>query len=738
MRKLLNIQSGLLRLCLAMTLALAAMTAGGQTTYNISTTALNTPFQRWGVGNDRWNEQSVGSGQSVTGYFEPTVYYRRFTVPELVNAAGNYYWTRFDSKINAAIDARQKFAFGVFTMYAWPEADSFFNITPTVSGIDQRTGTNRTARTAVSNEWHTAMQAGATKDWIGESGDWVPNYNSAAFLTRLNNMWAAINNHLDTGGYTPSWSGGQRIKYRDVIQYIDIRGFGTWGEWHSYGSAPGNNVANYPPGTFPTVATFKAIIDAHVNNLQNYQLVCINNIYDGGRLGNIGIPAEVGVYALTRTTLKGYVGRRNDHAGEITGYDDYQLQLNPYSFGGYRMDTAHQYRHRLAPHHGEPPGGPVYYNGVVQGALPMQARKWKWASIGNGNYGQGNVPTGAGGDSVRLAYHLMGYHLRITGGTITVGSNITMNVQWQNFGLTPTYNRWYVEYSLRNGSGTTVWKDTSAFDPYLFSPEDGQQTKTDVFPISGVAAGTYGMYVTIKDSTGYMTPLQLAITGRDAANSYFLSNISVNGAPTNNRPIVSAGPNQTITSPDNDAALNSTVSDPDGTIASTVWTQTSGPNTATFSPNNTTADPTVTGLIVGVYVFNLLVTDDDGDTQTDDVIITVNAAPNLAPVAVAYVDYDTIQLAVDSVFLDATGSSDDVAVTGYLWEVISGPGTYTITSPTSSTTKLDDLVPGVYTIRLTVSDGSLTNSDDVTVVVLAAAPPPGERRRWVWSRKLTL
>lgn len=711
----------------------ASLAVTGQT-INFSPSVLGGFYARWGVGNDQWQEQSVASGQSVPNYPEPTVYYRRFTVPEVVNPNGTYYWTRFDSKINAAIEAHKKFAFRFFTMYAWPESDNFFNITPTMSGIDGRTGNTVSARSAVPLEWHTAMQAGSPRNWISESGDWVPNYNSSAYLTRLNALHAAVNGHLETGSYTPSWS-ATPIAYKDVIQYIDVSGFGTWGEWHSYASCFGNVVTTYPgyslnpatldqpsTSTFPTIATMKAIIDAHKNNYPNYQLCIIINAFDAMRLPNTKIPAEVGVYAYqTRTASGKWMGRRIDHAGEDTGYDDFYLQLNTNSFGGYRLDTASNYRHRLAPFVGEPPGGPVFYNGVVQGQLPIQARKWKLASIGNGNYGQGNVPTGAGADSVRLAFSLMGYHLRITGGSAIMNtSNFTINTNWRNFGLTPTYDHWNVEYTLRNGGGTTMWTNNSAFDPYLFSPEDGQQTKTDVFARPSLPAGTYGLYVTIKDPVAYMTPLQLQINGRDGNGSYFLGNITLGSGPTNQPPTVNAGANQSITA--SSATVTASASDPDGSISSYAWSRVSGPNTPTIV-SASSASTNITGLIAGVYIFNVTVTDNNGATASDQVQITVNG--NTPPVANAGVNQN-ITSPTSQVTVNGSASTDNIGITSYLWTKTAGPGTYNITSPTSVSTTITGLTTaGVYTFRLTVSDASgLTSTDDMTVTVNAGNQAP--------------
>lgn len=51
----------------------------------------------------------------------------------------------------------------------------------------------------------------------------------------------------------------------------------------------------------------------------------------------------------------------------------------------------------------------------------------------------------------------------------------------------------------------------------------------------------------------------------------------------------------------------------------------------------------------------------------------------------------------------------------YKWSEISGPGTAVIVAPYSTKTGINVTAPGVYTFRLTVSDGILSSSDDVVV-----------------------
>ena len=106
-------------------------------------------------------------------------------------------------------------------------------------------------------------------------------------------------------------------------------------------------------------------------------------------------------------------------------------------------------------------------------------------------------------------------------------------------------------------------------------------------------------------------------------------NVDANIAPTAN-----AGTAQFITLPTNTVTLNGSGKDTDGTIASYLWTKVSGPSSYTIS-NASSASTSVKGLIAGMYVFKLTVTDNQGATSTDSLRITVNPAANIAPTATA-------------------------------------------------------------------------------------------------------
>jgi hypothetical protein len=117
---------------------------------------------------------------------------------------------------------------------------------------------------------------------------------------------------------------------------------------------------------------------------------------------------------------------------------------------------------------------------------------------------------------------------------------------------------------------------------------------------------------------------------------------------------------------------------------------------------------------------------------TYNIITTVLAAPNLASVSIATAQHYEMTLPLDSTELYSTGSSDDNGITGYSWEQTAGPTTATLVNSTSAIAKAKNLQPGVYTFRLTISDGSLTNYDEVTATVSAVALL---HPRYRWKRK---
>lgn len=195
-----------------------------------------------------------------------------------------------------------------------------------------------------------------------------------------------------------------------------------------------------------------------------------------------------------------------------------------------------------------------------------------------------------------------------------------------------------------------------------------------------------------------------------------------NGTVTNTPPTANAGIDQSITLPTNTTTLNGSGSDADGTIVSYQWSKVSGPAGVNFGTSNT-ASITITNLIQGTYIFQLLVTDNGGAFATDQVQIIVNPAPNVPPTANAGPSQNVV-LPTSSATLVGSGTDTDGTITTYAWTKDSGPAC-TITSPSSATTSVTGLTAGIYVFRLTVTDNlSLTGFDTMRVFVSSAPNVP--------------
>src|SRR5688572_7748428 len=163
-----------------------------------------------------------------------------------------------------------------------------------------------------------------------------------------------------------------------------------------------------------------------------------------------------------------------------------------------------------------------------------------------------------------------------------------------------------------------------------------------------------------------------------------------------------------------------------GAPVSYQWTLTSKPSGSTAlltSPNS--ARPTFTPDVAGAYIVTLVVHANGVTSQPDTVSITCSTG-NIAPRANAGPDRSAAP--GGSITLDGTASRDpnNTAVT-YSWRIVTQPSgsTPVLSNATTASPTFRADVPGVYTIALTVSDGSLTSAaDQVNITVAAGNLPP--------------
>src|SRR5690606_4321380 len=139
---------------------------------------------------------------------------------------------------------------------------------------------------------------------------------------------------------------------------------------------------------------------------------------------------------------------------------------------------------------------------------------------------------------------------------------------------------------------------------------------------------------TVSDFSIGKYVFRLTVTDNEGAKSSDEITVTVEGA---DKPRVFAGNDRTIALPQNSIELHGGASIEKGIITGYRWTKQSG-GAATLSGENTKI-LVASDLEVGVYVFRLTATADNGQTGYDDIQITVRRAANTAPVADAGPDH---------------------------------------------------------------------------------------------------
>ena len=211
-----------------------------------------------------------------------------------------------------------------------------------------------------------------------------------------------------------------------------------------------------------------------------------------------------------------------------------------------------------------------------------------------------------------------------------------------------------------------------------------------------LALGSHTIRLDVTDANGLTSSDEIVIT-----------------VDQNLLPIADAGPDDTVVDDDGNGTATVTLdgsgsTDPDGSISLHEWFE------GGSSLGTGVTLPVV--LAVGVHTIELMVTDNEGATGIDEVVIDVDGPP-LAAAGPDQVTRDTDNSGGESVTLDGSGSTDpDGLITRYEWfEGASSLGT--------GKTLTVNLPVGPHTIRLEVTDDDGHPGSDESVVTVD--PPLG-------------
>ncbi len=259
--------------------------------------------------------------------------------------------------------------------------------------------------------------------------------------------------------------------------------------------------------------------------------------------------------------------------------------------------------------------------------------------FGDGNTGTGETPShtfaSSGSYTVTLTVTDALGATDQTTLTIVVADNVApvANIQ-----ATPTSGHAPLEV---NFDGTTSTDSDGSIASYAWDFGDGNSDSTATPTHTYASAGTYVATLTVTDDNG--------ATGNDL--------VTINASVPNVAPTAVA--DASVTSGPEDLTVNfdsSNSTDPDGSIAATVWNFGDGNSDVSAAPTHTYTTP-------GTYTVTLTVTDDDGATDTDSLQITVTA--NQVPTATASASPLTGKTSTNFNFDGSASSDPDGTISSY-------------------------------------------------------------------------
>lgn len=136
-------------------------------------------------------------------------------------------------------------------------------------------------------------------------------------------------------------------------------------------------------------------------------------------------------------------------------------------------------------------------------------------------------------DNQRAAFYeanrLSGYRYTVSqvSGEIVPGESSSLDITWVNTNVSPTYDDWVITYELRNAdTDEIVTSSQSDLDLRKVLP-DTPVTVEETFDTGPLKAGSYNLVTRVTDRKGYLHPMNLGLDTKIENNWYLLTNFEI-------------------------------------------------------------------------------------------------------------------------------------------------------------------------------------------------------------------
>ncbi len=414
-----------------------------------------------------------------------TDHYTRFTWAELEPREGVYDFSPLEKAL-AALGPKGRLAFGVMPM------DTCCSQT----GVD----VPAYLKDKMARGWWIKADPG---NWTHVAETYVPDWNDPYYIERWRQLWQAI---------------GAKYNGDPRIAWVDLRGYGNWGEGHIAGASAyqdthfpyGDTAANTHGAAPGTLETRLAIADAIADALPDTQLLSMTDDKD------------MLLHALRRPQ-RVPIGMRRDSWGSLWFENYAQGDLAPED-RALILD-----RWKTAPFVVESYGWTKVFEAGDDGIV-RQIATHHVSAIGNGNFSVHAWSDLSRDHQTALIQSgaVAGY--RYLPAAVRVKSSgdcpLDVAIDWRNNGVAPAYDPWRVRLWIKAGGAMKPLTVQSEDNLPRLLPGEPQTVVACYSRPGDVAAGRYDLYVQLADPRSPRT-MALPLDGGDGDDRYPLGTASI-------------------------------------------------------------------------------------------------------------------------------------------------------------------------------------------------------------------